>query len=87
MQHSGVTCTCENFRRFAKCEDSELLGFICLGELGRPTAKSVVDFNDCNEGFDTVSKRLRKKVLNLVDAGAVHVAAPSQDPFKVLQDL
>ena len=82
-----VTCSCENFRRFGKCEDSELLGFICLGEKGYPSS-AMVDFNDWKEGYPVVSSRLRKKVLNLMDAKGmiVHVAAPSQDPSKLLQD-
>ena len=84
---STVTCTCENFRRYGKCEDSELMGFICLeGKSGQPTDDNAVDFNDCKEGYDVVSKRLRAKVLSLVDAKCVCIQAPPKDPSEVLQD-
>ena len=82
----SVTCTCENFRRFGRCKDSELMAFICLGKDGVPSDSNAVDFNACKEGYDVVSGRLREKVLNLVDPGRVCVKAPQQDPSKVLQE-
>lgn len=86
VNEHGVTCSCENFRRFGMCEDSELLGFVCLGERGQPTQETAIDFNRCKEGFPTLSSRLQKKLLDLVDAGNVSVQAPPQDPSKVRQD-
>ena len=48
------------------CEDSELVGFISLGEAGYPTQKDVVDFNSRKDGYADISSKLREKVLNLV---------------------
>ena len=82
-----VTCTCENFRRFGNCEESELFGLICLGEKGYPPP--IVDFVQWADGYAKMSDRLRTKVLNLVDAAVginVIITAPSEDPSKVLQE-
>jgi len=84
----GVVCTCENFRRFGMCEDSELVGFICLGEAGYPTQKHAVDFNSSKDGYPNISSKLREKVLNLVhteSTGDIH-APPPKDPSTFLQD-
>ena len=80
-----VTCTCENFHRFGRCEDSELIGFICLGELGYPSTEEVVDFNEVKEGYSVVSDRLRNKVMNLVDVDKISVSPPPKDPSRILQ--
>ena len=81
-----VTCTCENFRRFGKCEDSELIAFVALGEKGFPTQKDVIDFNACKDGYSEISLRITNKLLDLVDAGTVCIPAPPQDPAVALQD-
>ena len=87
VDENSVTCTCENFRRFGKCEDSELLGFVFLGEKGHPTQNDAVDFNACKDGYGELSSRLRNKVLNLVDVGNLAINPPQQDPTRVQQLL
>ena len=84
--NTKVTCTCENFRRFGNCQDKELFGFICLGKEGEPAVDDAVDFIDCQDGYDVAAKRLRQKVLDLVDSGSVRVQAPPKDPCKVMQN-
>ena len=82
-----VICSCENFHRFGKCEESELFGFICLGKKGYPP--HIGDFITYADGYVKMADRLRKKVLNLVDADAgnnVIITAPSKNPSKVLQE-
>ncbi len=89
VKNGTVTCNCENFRRFGKCEDSELVGFIALGKGGYPKSTDV-DFNDCKLGFEHLSKELRKKVCALVGNTkdvAVRIPAPVKDPFYSLQQL
>ena len=88
VTENAVTCTCENFRRFGRYEDSKLMIFICLGELGQPTEHDnhAVDFSDIKEGYPVISKRLREKVLKLVEHGKTTVDAPAQDPSSFLQD-
>lgn len=81
-----VTCTCENFSRFGTCQDSDLIGFICLGREGEPAVDKAVDFIDCQDGYDVASERLRQKVLDLVDSGSVTVQAPPKDPYQVMQN-
>ena len=90
VKDDNVTCTCENYRRFGKCEHSELMGLVCLGEKGYPTDKHAIDFNACKEGFGVLSSRLRDKILNLVGTRSdvqVKVHPPAQDPSSsIIQD-
>ena len=79
-----VTCTCENFHRFGKCEDSELMHLVCFGE--GPMENTAIDFDGCKEGFSKISKRLGEKLLDLVDTGNVRVNPPPQDPTETSQD-
>ena len=87
VQDDEVTCSCENFCRFEKCEDSELFAFICLGESGYPKQHHAINFHACKDGYPQISSRLREKVLDLVGAGEADVDAPPQDPAKSLQEL
>lgn len=87
VEERRVTCNCENFRRYGKCEDSELLGFICLEEIGYPKQNHAIDFNACKEGYSKLSPKILEKVLDLVGSENVCIHPPQQDPSSVAQDL
>jgi len=86
VAETGVTCTCENYGRFGNCLDSELFGFMCLEDKGYPTQLHAVHFNAPKEGYPTLSKKLARKVLDLVDTGEVSINPPPQDPYEVLHE-
>ena len=81
-----VLCTCENYCRFGKCQDSKLLSFICNSEKGHLDQKHAINCIESREGFCVLAQRLLTKVLNLVETGTVDIEAPPQDPSKVVQD-
>ena len=81
VNEERVRCTCENYRKFGKCEESELFAFIFLGKKGYPTQDHAVNFNSSAEGYPKLSAQLKQKIMNLVEVSDdLSIGAPSQDP-------
>ena len=92
VTNGQVSCNCQNFRRFGRCEDSELIGFICLGKDGYPSDASVVDCIGCRTGYGAITKMLHEKMFTLVERqkdadDRMVLSAPRRDPTRFLQEV
>ena len=87
-----VTCNCENFRRFGICDDSKLMGLICLGSNGYPTDTRGVSFQIKQQGYEKIAKKRRDELLSKLeditdDMIEKEISPLLYDPMEVVCDV
>ena len=87
-----VTCNCENFRRFRICDDSKLMGLICLGSNDYPTDIRGVSFQIKQQGYENIAKKRRDELLSKLeditdDMIEKEISPPLYDPMEVVCDV
>ena len=92
VSNGKVTCNCENFRRFGICDDSKLIGLICLGSNGYPTETSEVSYQIKQQGYDNIAKKRREELLSKLeeitdDMIEKEISPPLYDPMEIVCDV